>query len=580
MMGNNMRNRWVIVAIVLSILAMSFIYFASYAYFKTEELQKLEARVSLYRSTLVNALERYQFLPFILSKDPYVIEGAAGKDRQGLNLRLKTFAQQQGLEAIYLMNEKGITVASSNFDQSLNFIGQDYSFRPYFKTALDGSEGTFFGIGATTSRPGYFIARPVYGNNNKALGVIAIKLGLTELQETWRNSGENIFVSNKQGVIVLSSSKELLYKTLNPLDDVSRKEILAGRQFSNRPLTPLDWKKNDENEVVLGGKPFMHVSSPVSKRAWRLHFLATENRVQERALFAVIMCAIALSIWMTIFATIRSKRIRIALEASQKDRQSLLKVNENLEQEIDERRMAEVRLEKAQEDLAQASKLAALGQLSASVTHELGQPIAAMRNYLVAYEFDSEPADQISTIERLNAIVLRMENITKQLRFFAEPGNDKLEKLDLRDILKGAKDIIAHNLSSSGVELKTQISEAPIFIEGNRLRLEQVLINLISNSIAAMEKSTIKKLTILMEAKAGVATLGVKDTGCGVANRTIEELQEPFHTTRESGQGMGLGLAISAAIIKEHQGTLRVKSSKSGGAYFSLVLPLKETPHE
>lgn len=579
-MGKNMRNRWVIVAIVLSILAMSFIYFASYAYFKTEELQKLEARVSLYRSTLVNALERYQFLPFILSKDSYVIEGAAGQGRQGLNLRLKTFAQQQGLEAIYLMNEKGITVASSNFDQSLNFIGQDYSFRPYFKTALDGSEGTFFGIGATTSRPGYFIARPVYGNNNKALGVIAIKLGLTELQETWRNSGENIFVSNKQGVIVLSSSKELLYKTLNPLDDDSRKEILAGRQFSNRPLTPLDWKKNDENEVVLGGKPFMHVSSPVSKRAWHLHFLATENRVQERALFAVIMCAIALSIWMTIFATIRSKRIRIALEASQKDRQSLLKVNESLEQEIDERRMAEARLEKAQEDLAQASKLAALGQLSASVTHELGQPIAAMRNYLVAYEFDSEPADQISTIERLNAIVLRMENITKQLRFFAEPGNDKLEKLDLRDILKGAKDIIAHNLSSSGVELKTQLSDAPIVIEGNRLRLEQVLINLISNSIAAMEKSTIKKLTILMEAKAGVATLGVKDTGCGVANRTIEELQEPFHTTRESGQGMGLGLAISAAIIKEHQGTLRVKGSDSGGAYFSLVLPLKETPHE
>ncbi len=575
-----MRNRWVVIAIVLSLLVMSFIYFASYGFFKTEELQKQEARVSLYRSTLVNALERYQFLPFILSKDPFVIAGATGKDLPGLNLRLKTFVKQQGLEAIYLMNKEGVTVAASNFDKPLNFIGQNYSFRPYFKTALRGSEGTFFGIGATTSRPGYFIARPVY-IEKKVAGVIAIKLGLTGLQETWRKSGENVFVSNKQGVIVLSSNQDMLYKTLSPLDDISRNKIIAGKQFLNQPLSPLGWKVGEKNEVILNGKPFMHVSAPISKRAWQLHYLATEDRVQERASFVVIIGAIAVSVWMTIFATIRSKRIRIALEASQKDRQSLQKVNKNLEQEIVERRMAEKRLKKAQEDLAQASKLAALGQLSASVTHELGQPIAAMRNYLVAYELENEAEGPSITIDRLNAIVLRMENITKQLRFFAEPGNNQLEELDLRNIFKGARDIIAHNITSSGVDLNVEISQSPIIIEGNRLRLEQVLINLISNSILAMENSTVKKIDILMKEENENAILAVKDTGCGVANRTIEELQEPFHTTRESGQGMGLGLAISAAIIKEHHGkievqNIEVQNNEECGACFSLMLPIKK----
>lgn len=570
-----MKNRWVIIAIVLSLFVLSFIYFASYGFFKTEEIQKLEARVSLYRSTLVNALERYQFLPFILSKDPFVIAGTTNQDLSGLNQRLKAFAKQEGLEAIYLMNKEGVTVAASNFDQSLNFIGQNYSFRPYFKAALEGLEGTFFGIGATTSRPGYFIARPVY-LQKEVTGVVAIKIGLTALQETWRKSGENVFVSNKQGVIVLSSNQELLYKTLNPLDETSRDKILAGKQFLNQPLSALGWNIEGKNEVILNGKALMHVSSPVSKRAWRLHYLTTEDRVQERALFVVIIGAIAVSVWMTIFATIRSKRIRIALEASQKDRQLLQKANTNLEQEIVERRMAEERLQKAQEDLAQASKLAALGQLSASVTHELGQPIAAMRNYLVAYEFESELEDQSTTIERLNAIVLRMENITKQLRFFAEPGNNQLEEIDLRDIYKGARDIIAHNISASGVDLKVHISDKPIFIEGNRLRLEQVLINLLSNSILAMENSAVKEITIYMEEANENAILAVKDTGCGIANRTIEDLQEPFHTTRESGKGMGLGLAISAAIIKEHHGKIEVENNENCGASFSLLLPIKK----
>lgn len=575
-----MRNRWIILAAIISALAIGLIYFASYSYFKTDELQRAQSRVSLYRSTLINALERFYHLPYILARDPFIIEGAAGKDIAGLNLRLEKFSRQSGLEAIYLLDTTGLTIAASNHNSPVTFMNQNYGFRPYFKAAMAGRRGTFFGIGATTSRPGYFIAEPVYNGEGKILGAIALKLELTELQQAWKSGGETVFVSNKDGVVVLSSNSEWLYQTLSPITKESRAKILAGKQFSNQPLNPVKWQKDAAGNIIYNGATYMHVTSPVSEIGWQIHYLAEETRVQERALFSVIIGGIAISLWLTIFAFMRSKRIRMALEASQQDRRLLQATNVKLEQEIEERRMAEQMLEKAQSALARASKLAALGQLSASVTHELGQPIAAMRNYLTAAELDNNNYDHTKTLERLGAIVIRMEHITKQLRFFAKPGEDQLELIDLRDVLNGARELITHTLSANEVELKTNISDKPGIIKGNRLRLEQVLINLINNSIAAMEQSLISQLKVSIKNKDDHVILEVADTGTGVGDRTIEKLQEPFHTTRESGRGMGLGLAISAAIVKEHEGQLSVENLHSGGARFILQLPLARQESE
>ncbi|MEM9130597.1 MAG: cache domain-containing protein, partial [Pseudomonadota bacterium] len=175
------------------------------AFFTARALERAAGPLSLYRETVVAELERFSHLTFVLARDPFVVATVQGADTGPLNQRLAEFAVRSGLEAIYLMNEAGLTIASSNADRPESFLGQNYSFRPYFQTAIKGGQGEFYGIGSTTGLPGYFFADPVKTQDNAALGVIAIKLGLTELEETWRAAGETVFLANKDGVILLSS---------------------------------------------------------------------------------------------------------------------------------------------------------------------------------------------------------------------------------------------------------------------------------------------------------------------------------------------------------------------------------------
>ncbi len=503
-----------------------------------------------------------------------MIAAAAGVDRDGLNRRLADFAARADLEAIYLMDLSGLTVAASNYGAEITFLGQNYGFRPYFKEALAGRRGEFFGIGATTFLPGYFIAQAVRGTDGGVLGVIAIKLSLSGLTQAWAEGGETVVVSNADGVVVLSSDESWLYRSLAPIPEARLKEIVAGRQFASKSLEPLEWIETGADGVGLEGRSYLRVSSIMSRLGWTLHFLADESRVRERALFTMIAAAIVLSLLLALAVFLRSERIRTALNASQADRRQLRATNTKLEQEIEERHAAERRLERAQSELARASKLAALGQLSASVTHELGQPIAAMRNYLTAAEFDAQSGDHADLVERLGAIVARMENITTQLKFFARPSENKLEKVDLHEVLDGALVLVAPDLKSAGIELSIDLSHRPAVVNGIRLRLEQVLVNLLRNSIGAMEESTRRVLTIRIGKTGSRAVLSVEDTGHGLGGQSIGQLQDPFHTTRASGEGMGLGLAISAAIVKEHSGELSAKDRDAEGAIFLIELPL------
>ncbi|VAW18127.1 FIG00740943: hypothetical protein [hydrothermal vent metagenome] len=574
--GGKRRLGWAIAFFVMAIAAAAALFFVALSYFQNAEYQRAENRASLYRSTLVGALGRSEYLPFILSQDPYVIAGAQGKDLLGLNRRLAEFAARANLDAIYLMDKTGLTIAASNYDAPVTFIGQNYGFRPYFKDAMAGKRGEFFGIGATTLQPGYFIAEMVRGARGEALGVIAIKLNLTDLTKAWAAGGEVVFVSNSDGVVVLSSNKDWRYKTLAPISAARRAEIAKERQFASEPLTTLGWKVAGNQRARLNGRDYIYAVTPVLRPGWELHFLSDESRVRERAWFTVIAAAILASLPLMVALFFRAERIRAALDASQADRRQLRSANKKLAREIEERRAAERRLEKAQEELARSSKLAALGQLSASVTHELGQPISAMRNYLAAAEYDTNKKERATTLKRLSEIVIRMVSITNQLRFFASPGDSGLTRIDLRKVWQGALVLIEPDIKVAKIRLDAQLWHSPVMIRGNRLRLEQVLVNLLRNAIAAMIGEKERTLGVNIGVVNGRAVISVSDSGHGLGERSIEQLKEPFHTTRASGDGMGLGLAISAAIVKEHGGVLQAQNNKEGGAVFCVELPLAD----
>jgi len=228
-------------------------------------------------------------------------------------------------------------------------------------------------------------------------------------------------------------------------------------------------------------------------------------------------------------------------------------------------------------ELAQSSKLAALGQLSASVVHELGQPISAFRNYLAAEEM-STPNKTTPTMKKLNGVVDRMENITKQLRFFTKPGGQKIEQVNLSEVISGALDLVQHDIELAKVKLELETKSQNVEVFGNRLRLEQVVVNLIKNSLSSLQEAAADRLFISLDTTDKEAVVSVRDNGLGIGDRDLKQLQEPFHTTRASGDGMGLGLSISAAIIKEHNGRFSAANVSDGGAIFQVHLPIAELP--
>ncbi len=558
--------------VVLGGVIATFLFFASYSYFKSAELAQAQSRMLLYQSTLAAALDRFQHLPHILAQDPLVVRALSGRDRNDLNRRLKSFASRAKVDAIYLMDETGLTIASSNYEEDLTFLGRNYGFRPYFRDALAGRHGEFFAIGATTGQPGYFVADAVRDDDGASLGVLAIKLDLGDLVEAWAAGGEAVFVANADGIVVLSSNDSWRYRTLQRLNDVRLKQIAQDRQFADQALEPLDWSERGSDLVALSGDTFLHVEAPVDQLGWRLHYLADESRIRERAWFTLITAAIVGSSLFALFFYRRSIRVQTALKTSQADREQLRLANISLAEEIDERRAAERRLEDAQSELAQASKLAAFGQLSASVTHELGQPLAAMRNYLTAAELDAhKPTTELAL--NLGRIVHRMESITKQLRFFASPGDKDVKTFDLKDAISGTLGLIEHDLKVADIALDLDIPDDLVPMSGNRFRIEQVMVNLMRNAMAAMRQADRRHLTLKLVASATEVELSVLDTGHGLDGATIEELREPFHSTQASGEGMGLGLAISAAIVREHGGQLVAHDREGGGAVFTIRFP-------
>lgn len=561
--------------LILTGLALCWAAFSlSFSAFKTAELARATARTRLYQAVLAEALDRFQHLPYVLAEDAGLRAAVAGNPPANLNARLAEYARRAGVDALYVMDRTGLTVAASNYDRPLTFLGQSYGFRPYFQAAMAGQQGEFFAIGATTSRPGYFIAAGVPGPDGRTInGVVALKIDLGALAQVWDTPGERVFVANADGVIVLASDPALRYRTLAPLTRPRRQAVDAARQFAGEPLLPLDWRPGGKSEVRLDGIRFLEVNSPLPRLGWSIYFLTDIAPIRQRALLTALAMAAMLGGAYAGYLLIRARRVRQALRVSQADRVALRSINRRLEKEVEDRRRAERRLARTQSELDRASRLAALGRLAASVTHELGQPISAMRTYLAAEEIGAPVGDKM-LLGRLGGLVARMENITRQLRFFATDGGTLATPVDLARVIEGALGLVRHDLDTAGIIPQIKAPPDPVMVKGDRLRLEQVLVNLLRNAQQAMADTGATELTITLGTRDdGQAVLSVSDRGGGLGTLSIEELSEPFHTSRPSGEGMGLGLAISAAIMEDHGGTLRAASREGGGASFDMILP-------
>ena len=335
----------------------------------------------MYRNTLESEIRHFCHVPFILSLDPVVAQTLAGGSAETLDTRLARFAKSAGLDAIYLMDHSGHTVSASNAGVRQRSKAKTMVIAPYFQAARDGELGEFYGIGATTGKPGYFYAIEVQHPRNGDDGVIAIKTDLAPLQDSWQASGERILLANADGVVLLASDPDWRYRALEPLTPSQQDRIKASRQFANEALSPLDWSVDTKDQTAqIDGESYLYLSNTDLPNAWSLHFFVPQDPARTSAWLATGIFVILAMTNVIAYQMTRAQRIGAALQRSEQEEMLLRQANEKLAIEIEERRLTEQNLQRTQAELEQAGRLAALGQLASSVTHELGQPIAAMRN--------------------------------------------------------------------------------------------------------------------------------------------------------------------------------------------------------
>lgn len=530
---------------------------------------KARERLTLYRETILRELEKFRYLPHVLARDPRAVGVLSAPEKAATtNQFLKDLAAITGAEALYIMDGSGRTVAASNFDTATSFVGSSYGFRPYFRAAIKGEEGQFFAVGATTGIPGMFFARAT-PQGAPAAGVVVVKVNMDRLERSWRDGGETVFVSDVHGVVFLGSRDDWRYASIAPLSDMVVAAIRANQQYGGVPLNALQQGPPAAEVLRIGGAGYRQARLKVGLLDWTIHYLTPMAQVRApRALVWTAAVALLL-VYLIAALVVRSQRLR---------RQSagLRRFNRRLVEEIEERRRVETELREAQTGLARASRLAAVGEMSAAVSHELNQPLAALRMFVSGSRVFLERGDLASVRENLgeiDALQARMAALTQELKRFARPGESRVERVDLRDCLRTSAKLIRPRIEETGVPLDLSLPQTPLIAATAPLRVEQVLVNLMRNAIDACQAAPGPRVSARGWIEGGMVRIEIADNGEGVPAELRERIFEPYFSTKPAASGLGLGLAISARIVEDLGGTLTVRESTAGGAAFVLALP-------
>ena len=606
--------------LTLSLLAMALLVclvaLATYQISQQVGLAELQAtgrhRLDLYAASLEREIGKYAYFPATLGLERDVLDLLTRPDDTRLNENLNSYLEQlndrAGTLAIYIMNRKGKVLASSNWRRSDSFVGEDLSFRAYFRDALDTGSGRLFGIGTTRSEPGYYLSSAL-ADRGKILGVAVVKVSLEQLEKSWSTVEAPVLVADENGVVILSSVPDWKFTTLRPLDESTRNAFDRTQQYNRRALQPLGVKEvstlnfgarlvqlaKEQQEMVssypVTGK-FLLQSQPMPGTPWTLTVFSHLDPANEIGLIRAAVAGITTILLCIVAAMVFQRRHHLrdrlaAREALQKAYDELeLKVeertadlssaNKQLQDEVAERARAERTLRAAQDELIQAGKLAVIGQLSAGIVHELNQPLAALRTLsgnAIRFLDRGDETTSRTNLERIGQLVDRMGQITGQLKAFARKSTGQAQPADLRTVVSNAIALLDQRLKSTSAHIASYFPEAPTEALCDANRLEQVVVNLIGNALDAQAGQNSPKIEIRGDLHDGMIRLQVRDHGPGLSDEALDRIFEPFFTTKDAGQGLGLGLAISAGIVNDFGGTLAGANHPEGGAVFTLQLP-------
>ncbi|GLO55583.1 two-component sensor histidine kinase [Pseudomonas putida] len=540
-----------------------------------DDAQRASQQLGLYANALHTLIERYRALPAVLALDPELIAALRGPVSEpvqdALNRKLERINGAANSSTLELLDRTGLAIAASNWRLPSSYVGSNYGFRPYFKQTRSQGSGRFYAVGVTSGVPGYFLASAVNDEHGRFLGAMVVKLEFPELEREWRQGNDILLVSDARGITFIANQDGWRYRELQPLSGADRAELVETRQYDKQPLVPLQhqvltrFADNSHLARVQGPEgvaEYLWERLPLQGEDWTLHLLRKPQVAADGRNAALGAAAVWLSL---VFAALFvSQRLRLA-RLRQRSREAL-------KRQVEERTRE---LRTAQEGLVQSAKLAALGQMSAAMAHEINQPLTTQRMQLETLRLllDHGRYDEArKALEPLEQMLTRMAALTSHLKTFARNSPVGLrERLDLAGVVDQALHLLDTRIRSEGVEVALYLAR-PAWVRGDAIRLEQVLINLLRNALDAMADKRYKRLEIRIELDHDQWRLSVLDSGGGIAEEHLAKVFDPFFTTKPVGEGLGLGLAISYGIVHEAGGQLQAENLP-GGARLSLTLP-------
>ena len=550
-------------------------------------------------SALGGLLNRYEPLPALIADHDDIEELVAHpKDaelRQRANVYLKSINTLLESSDIYIITLDGETIAASNYDGPTSFVGENFSYRPYFQDAAKGLQSRFFALGTTSHKRGYYFSAPILFNE-EIKGVIVFKVDIEGIEASFGDGENRILVSDPEGIIFMTGTPQWLYSGLMPLTPERLARTETSRRYANATLKELPLKNGNFGSHQLmaiaqddGEREYMVLSQPMPDAGWTVSVLMDTGSLRTQVKTAMIAIILCLCLAAAVIAAMLQRRRRLRerlihqaeaqaeLERRVEERTAdLARVNQEIEHEIAERRQTEKQLRRMQNDLVQAGKLAALGQMSAALSHEFNQPLAAAKNYAENASLLVERGrleEVTENLRRISGLIDRMASISKHLRNFARKPNEKMAAVGLEAVLRDTLEIVGARLKAADAVLDVDLGPVQLAVKAGPVRLQQVLVNIISNAADAVEGREDRHIALQAVQHGQMVSIFIRDRGPGVPAAISERIFDPFFTTKGVGRGLGLGLSISYNIIKDFGGQLRVRNHEEGGAEFEIELP-------
>jgi len=525
---------------------------------------RAELRLVLYSSNLLGELRQNAIVPQLLARDPTLISALSTQDFAQSTQRLISFLDEISAASLILLDKDGRSVATTDRFR----LGENHKQAPYFVDSLRSRDTIFNVLRQENGQFNFYYSRRIETQNG-VLGVIVVEVDLSKYERAWSGISDAVMVINTEGQIILAT--EPRWRGLTEAEALVREPANSAIQRALQATS--DWTALPADAYVRG-EAVMRVEGRVAFRGWRIASFTTYQAVRDKVngYLALEIMGFAILLALAFYFLNRKAALRMAL--FQRESAELRSLNVRLQREIAERRRVQENLAQAEQTLQQSSKLAVLGEMSAAVSHELNQPLAAMKTYLAGARLllnRNRPDEALSSFQRIDDLIERMGSITKQLKSYARRSGDVFSPVNMGDAVASALALMDPQLRQRKIRITRTLPSEPVMIMGDRLRVEQVIINLLRNAMDATENEPEPAIDILLAAGETVM-LTVRDNGHGIRN--LDKLFEPFYTTKLPGDGVGLGLAISSGIVNDLGGRLVARNALDGGAVFEMQLPI------